>query len=145
MKSYFPDVNVWLALVTMKHRSHFAAAEWLDSTGGDRIYFSRFTQLAFLRLLTHAVVMRDEVKTQVEAWRGYDLLLEDERISFLPEPDSIDIEFRKLTSKRQHSSNDWPDAYLAAFARSANLTLVTFDRALSRLPGADAVLLTANQ
>jgi len=88
--------------------------------------------------------MRDEAKTQVEAWKAYDLLLSDERVLFHPEPDSEDLDqaFRKLTSKLQRSSQDWPDAYLAAFARTAGLSLVTFDRVLHKIAGADANLLS---
>jgi predicted nucleic acid-binding protein len=86
-----------------------------------------------------------EVKTQVEAWSRYDLLSSDYRISFHTEPDSLDIELRRLTSNSQHSSKDWPGAYLAAFAHAANLTLVTFDRGLSRLAGYNSIPLSANQ
>lgn len=89
--------------------------------------------------------MGEDTKTQIEAWRAYDLLLSDERVSFHlePEPEELDLAFRKLTSKAQRSSRDWPDAYLAAFAQTAGLNLVTFDRALCKLAGTDAKILAA--
>jgi toxin-antitoxin system PIN domain toxin len=145
MKSYFPDVNVWLALATRKHEHHSIAAAWFDRIERGPMYFCRFTQLAFLRLLSHTAVMGEDTKTQIEAWRAYDLLLSDERVSFHLEPEAEELElaFRKLTAKAQRSSRDWPDAYLAAFARTAGLSLVTFDRALYKLAGTDARILSA--
>jgi uncharacterized protein len=145
MRSYFPDVNVWLALAARGHESHAASAEWLSGISEGSLYFCRLTQLGLLRLLTQPAVMRHEVQTQIGAWKTYDRLLADERIAFHPEPESMNDEVRRLTSKPQHSSNDWPDAYLTAFARGANLKLVTFDRGLSKLAGPDTILLSAKQ
>jgi len=143
MKSYFPDINVWLALAYRGHQHHLSAASWLERLGGEPICFCRFTQLGFLRLLTHPAVMREEVMTQREAWQAYDLLAGDQRVIFYPEPnpDDVGVELRALTSLAQFAPRQWPDAYLAAFAKVAGLTLVTFDRALSRLAGTDALLL----
>ena len=89
--------------------------------------------------------MRDEVKTQLEAWQQYDRLLADANCAFHPEPDdSTHLErlLRTLTSARQVSSKQWPDAYLAAFAQVAGLTLVTFDRALHKMTSHWSLLLS---
>jgi len=87
--------------------------------------------------------MRDEVKTQSEAWRAYDLLRLDPRVEYYPEeePDRIETELRSLTRTEGFAPQRWPDAYVAAFARVGGLTVVTFDRALCTLAGDDAVLL----
>ena len=145
MKSYFPDVNVWLALASGSHEHHTIAAAWFDRLERGLVYFCRLTQLSFLRLLTNTIVMGEDTLTQIEAWQAYDLLLGDERVFFHLEPDAEDLDhaFRNLTTKAQRSSRDWPDAYLAAFARTAGLKLVTFDRALYKIAGADASLLSA--
>ena len=130
MRSYFPDVNVWVALAYEGHQHHAPASAWLARLNGEAVYFCRFTQLGLLRLLTHPSVMGEDVRRQREAWRIYDAFLRDERISFHPEadPEQVESVFRGLTSGRQSSSKQRPDAYLAAFARVAGLTLVTFDR-----------------
>jgi predicted nucleic acid-binding protein len=100
--------------------------------GSGRLFFCRFTQLGLLRLLTAEVVMgRDEVMTQQQAWEAYDLWLQDERVGFLDESPEIETPFRTMTRSRQSAPKDWADSYLAAFAQAAQLTLVTFDRALS--------------
>lgn len=63
-----------------------------------------------------------------EAWQAYDELLTDHRIVFAEEPGDIEIAWRKLTQLLTHSTNVWNDAYLAAFAQTAHLEIVTFDR-----------------
>ena len=142
MKSFFPDVNVWIALAYEGHQHHKAAANWFGRLE-ETVYFCRLTQLGFLRLITHPAVMREEVRTQAQAWSDYDAFLGDERVSFHLEPDPQLFEsiLRRLTSAGRSSSGQWPDAYLAAFSRVAGLELVTFDRALRQMnPGATVLL-----
>jgi uncharacterized protein len=129
----FPDINVWIALTIERHVHHTRATKWFESIGGSgRLFFCRFTQLGLLRLLTlEAVMGQNEVLTQAEAWKTYDRWLQDERIGFLDEPPEIEAAFRSLTQSRQAAPKDWADSYLAALALAAQLTLVTFDQALS--------------
>ena len=79
----FPDVNVWLALSYQRHVHHPAAKAWFERLDENaRLCFCRFTQLGLLRLLTTDAVMgEDKVLSQAEAWRAYDRLNGDERIS----------------------------------------------------------------
>src|SRR2546427_401956 len=60
------------------------------------------------------------------------------------EPDAAQLEFtlRRLSSSTLASSQQWPDAYLASFANTSALTLVTFDRALSRSAPGTVLLLS---
>lgn len=127
----FPDINVWVALTYEGHIHHACARDWFTSLGqSGRLFFCRFTQLGLLRLLTAEAVMgRDEVMTQEDAWRAYDRWLEDERIDFLEEPAGVEAPFRALTRARHAAPKDWADSYLAAFAETSQLTLVTFDQA----------------
>lgn len=74
----------------------------------------------------------DGVKSQKEAWVVYDLWLQDDRVRMMEEPADIETHFRALTRSAQGSPKDWADSYLAAFALSAGLTIVTFDAALSK-------------
>src|ERR1700760_4189026 len=98
----FPDVNVWLAFASEQHPHHSAAAEWYYSTNTDAlIYFCRFTQMAFLRLITNAAIMGDEVRNQEQAWADYDSILDsDERINFLKEPTHIEQIFRAVSRQK---------------------------------------------
>ena len=143
MSSFCPDINVWIALAYEGHEHHRTAAAWFADLDGDNAYFCRLTQLGFLRLLTHPTVMRRDVRNQAEAWQAYDVLQFDERVWFQEEADAEQVEsvLRRLTSTGRSSSKQWPDAYLAAFAESAGLTIVTFDRGLHNLSGHNSVLL----
>jgi len=144
MKSYFPDVNVWIAWVFEGHQHHGSAASWFGGLNRETVCFCRLTQIAFLRLLTHPSVMQQDVRSQAEAWTVYDLLLQDERVLFQEESDAdaIAAALRRLTSARHSSSKQWPDAYLVAFAQVAGLTLVTFDRGLRQMAAGEALLLS---
>ena len=127
----FPDINLWVALTYEGHVHHVRARTGSTSLARD-VFFCRFTQLGLLRLLTAEAVMgRDDVLTQEQAWSTYDYLLRDERISFLAEPAEIETPFRGMTRLRQSAPKDWADSYLAAFALAAQLTLVTFDQGFS--------------
>ena len=143
MKSYFPDVNVWLALAYRGHQHHPIASSWFDGLGVEEAGFCRFTQLGFLRLLTYPAVMRDEVMTQQQAWKAYDQLARDARVGFYPEtePERVEAALRALTAGSRFAHQQWPDAYMAAFASASALTLVTFDKALAKLAGKDCLLL----
>jgi len=142
--SLFPDVNVWLALTYSRHVHHGIASAWFLSLGDEPVYFCRFTQLGLLRLLTNQQVMGAEVMTQRMAWRIYRRWLEDDRVGFHPEPESTEFErrFEEFSRKPSPSHKLWADAYLAAFAGAAGLTVVTFDRAFPRAAGVSVYTLS---
>jgi toxin-antitoxin system PIN domain toxin len=127
----FPDINVWLALTFDAHVHHALARKWFEGLAPtSRLFFCRFTQLGFLRLLTAAAVMGASVRSQQRAWGDYDAWLEDDRVGFVDEPPTIESRFRSLTKSPQASPKDWADSYLAAFANASGLTTATLDRAL---------------
>lgn len=129
----FPDVNVWVALTYEGHTHHQAAKQWFDSLDAEaRLFFCRITQLGLLRLLTTEAVMGRDVLSQIGAWDAYDRWLADGRVTFLPEPLSLEQAFRTMARVRRPAAKDWADSYLAAFASVSDLTLVTFDEALHR-------------
>jgi len=83
-------------------------------------------------LATSEAVMGADVLSQQEAWAAYDRWLHDERVELLQEPDGIETHFRMLAASVHAATKDWADSYLAAFALSARLTIVTFDAALHK-------------
>ncbi|MDP8990693.1 MAG: hypothetical protein M3N41_11515 [Acidobacteriota bacterium] len=87
-----------------------------------------------LRLLTTEAVMGRDVLTMTSAWDVYDQCCADERIAFLVEPEALDPGLRSFSSGRCASPKLWADAYLAAFANTAGLKLITFDRAFRTKP-----------
>jgi toxin-antitoxin system PIN domain toxin len=130
--TFFPDVNVWLALVVAEHTQALPAKNWAEHAASDWLVLNRITQMGLLRLLTNRSVMGRDSLTGAEAWRVADGLLEHENIRFVKEPDGLDSIWRALTPPGSVGPNFWTDAYLAAFARATGFTLVTFDRGFSK-------------
>ena len=126
----FPDINVWLAIAAPEH-VHAAIAKgwWQQETGS--IAFCRLTQLGFLRLMTTAAVMDGKPLTMTEAWRVYDRLYVDDRVTFISEPPEVDKRFREKASRRSASPKVWADAWLLAVVQAVEGILVTFDKALA--------------
>jgi hypothetical protein len=133
MKSLiFPDVNVWLALNYEKHVHSPSAVRWYKSLDPAAILiFCRHTQLGLFRLLSSEVVLNEDVKRQSECWGIFDRWIESGEALLLQEPQHLDRPLRARTSAAAVSPKLWADAYLAAFAVAAGLTLATFDRALA--------------
>lgn len=129
--TYFPDVNVWVALAVGEHSNARQAQDWADETSRDWIVLSRITQMSLLRLLTNPHVLGRDAMSGMDAWNVVDELLERQNIRLVKEPDGLEEIWRTLTSG-PINSNSWTDAYLAAFARTTGFTLVTFDRGFSR-------------
>jgi uncharacterized protein len=135
-------VNVWLALAHEIHPHHKPARTWSDSLDADTaVYFCRFTQLGLLRLLTNESAMGAEVLSQVESWKAFDDLVAHPSNRMMEEPAGLEQFFRQQTSSRLAATKRWADGYLAAFAETAGLRLVTFDKALAAKTNA-AVLLS---
>jgi len=138
----FLDVNVWVALNSEVHTHHATAKRWYEAIPPSAtIVFCRQTQLGLFRILTTVAVMGQEVLTQLQCWRIYDQWLSTGQVAWVDEPRGLEAGLRALTAGTTSSPKIWMDAYLAAFAEAANLTLVTFDQALARKVK-EAVLLT---
>ena len=80
-------------------------------------------------LLANPRVMGRDVMSQRAAWRIYDRIIQDPRVAFLSEPGRVEPEFRRLTQSSHPATHVWPDAYLAAVAPAAGLSVATLDRA----------------
>lgn len=136
MISFFPDLNVWLALSFVEHVHNTAAWRWFNELPQDAsLFFCRFTQLGLLRLLTTSAVIGNYAHSFQSAWAVYDRWLDDPRVHFLSELQTLDSAFRQATASfaSQRAPKWIGDCYLLAFAKQSDATLVTFDRALARL------------
>ncbi len=137
----FPDVNVWISLIVVEHIHHRTARAWYERGEWDALIFSRVTQMGVLRLLTNAHVMGRRVVSAHGAWAVMDELRANQSIRMAAEPPGLEIVWRELLPVSQSGSNFWTDAYLAAFARTAGYTLVTFDRAFAKYKNTQVKLL----
>jgi hypothetical protein len=58
----------------------------------------------------------------------YDSYLGDGRVGFVAEPEGIETYWRACTQRRSYLPKIWNDAYLAAFAHTVHLQVVTLDK-----------------
>ena len=134
-----PDVNVLLALAFEAHQHHEVAKRWFE-TAHDCL-LCRMTQSAFLRLASNPALFGEEALTLADAWSCYDALAQDERLTFVPEPLGLEHMWRRLTMMNAFSPKVWNDRYLAAFAITASVELVTFDKAFVAVPDLQTTVL----
>ncbi len=145
MTSFFPDLNVWLALSVRDHSHNKEAFAWLNSLPLDaELIIGRYSQIGLLRLLTNESVMGEQTLTLNRAWSVYDHWLADPRVAFYPEPPELEAALRKASAPfGAKAASKWVgDCYLLAFANASKASLVTFDRglfALARKQGNRAV------
>ena len=135
MISFFPDINVWLALSVIGHTHNSDSSNWLSGLApSSRLLFTRYTQMGLLRLLSNQSVMGQRALSVDAAWVAYDRLLLDPRLEYRHEPRDLESEFRGITGRfAGAATKSVGDCYLLAFAKSSGSTLVTFDRALHLL------------
>jgi toxin-antitoxin system PIN domain toxin len=132
---------VWLALAVEAHTHHSRAASYWENEAAPTAGFCRITLLAFLRHLTNRAIMGEHVLTPSAAWKKREELLALPEIQLLAEPPDLDEQMAKYCDLGRTSPNLWTDAYLAAFAVSGQLRLVTFDRGFSRFERLDLLVL----
>lgn len=143
---YLPDTNVWLALALSGHPQHDLARRWWDGVEGrGSVLMCRATQQSVLRLLTTAAVfvpLGDQPLTNTEAWAVVDALAADDRVVTVSiEPSRTPLLWREYSSVPASAPKTWMDAYLAAFSRAADATLVTVDGAFRSYAELDLLLL----
>ena len=100
-----------------------------------------------LRLLTTSGVMSVygiSPLSNSAAWAIYEQFVSDDRIAFHAEPPRMDAVWKKLAARRTSSPKLWMDAYLAAFAITGGMQLVTTDKAFTQFPGLDALVIAAS-
>lgn len=138
---FLPDVNVWLALASRRHIHSEFCSRWFKTVESGAVVFCRISQMGLLRLLTTEAAMGSDVLSSRDAWRAYGVMLTDERIAFAYEPTEMEGEWKKLTAHSRPTPKLFTDAYLAAFARSGGMRLVTLDRAVLSIASEALVLI----
>lgn len=130
-----PDINVWLALAVEDHEFHERARHyWIHEAGGT-LAFCNLTALGLLRLVTNRTVMAGRPFSPAEAWAAYTAFRGLPEIVLLPEPAGCHETLGSWVALGVLTGKLWNDAYLAAFARSGDLRLVSFDSDFVRFEG----------
>ena len=136
------DVSWLLPLCYGGHEHHETALRWLDEIlPGDGVVVCRTAQMGLLRLLSNPAVMGADVCPTDVAWKLNDRIFTDSRFTFEDDPAELEGELRRLTRGFPYSPKLWQDAYLAAFAVAADLSLVTFDQGFQKFQRLRSVIL----
>jgi len=142
MKPCLVDTNVWLALLVPKHEHHRLAHQWFERLAANEAGLCRIVQVGVIRLMGNRAVMREEAISAIDAWGVIELLLQDERVTFLNELPGLDSVFPTLLKYQTPTRKLVADAYLAAFAINESRRLVSLDRGFRQFRGLDLELLT---
>ncbi len=133
------DSSVWLALAFDRHPHHAAASQaFSEATSAQPIAFCRATQQSYLRLVTTPAIQTRYYSlpiSNVQAWTRCQQLLDLPQVTFLEEPPGLATHWQRYAGRPSPSPKVWMDAYLAAFARSHVITLVTLDKDFKNFPG----------
>lgn len=127
------DVNVLVALLHARHVHSARAVAWLEQQDQrDSVLICRVAQMGALRILTNSQWLKEEVMSAVEFWRGWEVLLSDDRFTFINEPANLEMVWKRITKPFPKGQTAGTDTYFAAFATAINHRLVTFDRGFRR-------------
>jgi predicted nucleic acid-binding protein len=74
-------------------------------------------------------------------WRVFDKLCDDERVTYLAEPEDLERAWRAATQHPTPSSHLWTDCYLHGFAEERQAVVVTFDRTFAKSAGSQPLML----
>lgn len=121
------DVSVWLPLSAPDHVHHHRALRYWNKESDDELIFCRVTALALLRHLTNKSILGKRVLNSLGAWRALELWFETDRVRYVNESTGLDEHLARYGAQLNLQGGSWTDAYLAAFAASANFRLVAFD------------------
>lgn len=136
------DVNLWLALSVPGHPHHDRAHRYWKEESAIELAFCRSTALALLRLTTQPAVMGDDPLSVPEAWNLYRSYRALPEVVLRPEPEGLESRLDAWARTKDATPRLWTDAYLAAFAITGALRMVTFDRDFDRFEDLDLLRLT---
>lgn len=137
-----PDLNVWVALAIAEHPHHLAAQAYWQHRAAARVWFCRVTMLGLVRLLSQPRLMGEAALGLRDAFDVYLRFAALPEVGLCQEPPDCEQLLPDLLEPGT-PPRLWTDTYLAAFALSGSLRLVTFDKDFRRFAGMSRLQLTA--
>ena len=126
------DTSAWIAVIFPDHPQHAPASQELLLASAERpAVFCRSSQQSLLRLLTTNAVAKSVGQAALsnrEALATLDVLLALTQVAERDELPGTVARWRHLATSDNASPNVWMDAYLAAFAITSDLRLVSADK-----------------
>ncbi|MFO0802196.1 MAG: TA system VapC family ribonuclease toxin [Gemmataceae bacterium] len=131
MPACLVDTNIWVALAFEAHPAHDLAAEsFAQLTSAEPALFCRSTEQSFLRLATTPRMLKHYGADAVTNEQALDTLRHFQShpaVAFRPEPAGLVPVWHRLAGLSSASPKVWMDAYLAAFAITGGLRMLTLD------------------
>lgn len=131
MRGSLFDTNVWIAAIFSTHPFHARSQTALTKrTAADPAVFCRSTQQSFLRLATTEALLKAYGAgglTNRDALVALSDLMTLPQVEDRPEPPGTVALWHRLAGRDTASPKLWMDAYLAAFALSGGISLVSLD------------------
>ena len=125
------DTNIWIAAIFPTHPFHPLAQQALQqATSAEPAVFCRATQQSFLRLASTPTLLKAygaEGMTNRDALVALDALQALPQVCTREESPGVFALWRALAVAETASPKIWMDAYLAAFAVSGGMRLMTLD------------------
>lgn len=143
MTGDLPDVNLWVAMTTPHHEFHEAAKAYWEQESVEPIVFCRTTALGLVRVCAGKNATGGKPLTFLDSWGRYLHWRADVDVQLWNDPPNVEHALQNLIEAGVVTSKSSTDAYLAAFAISAGLRLVSFDKDFERFPGLDLLRLYA--
>ena len=132
MPGWLVDTNVWLAAIFTTHPLHQVARDAVQqATPVEPAVFCRATQLSFLRLSSTPTLLKAygaEGLTNRDALVALHALQALRQVSVREEPRGTLALWHAISALDSASPKVWMDAYLAAFAISGGLRMLTLDQ-----------------
>lgn len=126
------DSNVWLAAAFAEHPAHAVSRRVLCSASPDEpALWCRATQQSFLRLASTPVITQAygvPKASNGDAWAAMQTFLALPQVDGIDEPPELGRTWCRLGAIEQAAPKRWMDAYLAAFAITADLALISLDQ-----------------
>ena len=134
--NFLLDVNVLIAMSDPEHEHHPAARKWFNSLNGAEWCICPLTEAGFVRVATNPRVAGARIRTFARATSILANLATVPGYSYLPVKET----WATLTAgfvDRLSGHQQVTDAYLLGMAIKEDGVLVTFDRGLKYLAGAE--------
>ena len=133
MRGFLIDSNCWPPIAFDRHGNHAAAVAAIGRTTPERpAYFCRVTEQSVVRLLSATAIQamyESPLITNEGAVRLLNEWHSEPNVAFVDEPIGTRDLWLHLANRNTASPKLWVNAYLAAFAISGKLRLITNDKA----------------
>jgi toxin-antitoxin system PIN domain toxin len=129
------DLNVLIALTDSEHQHHQKARKWFTSSGRERLGICSLTEAGFLRVTTNPA-FRPGPYTLEHAITILQMLKERDDYWYCPINESW-VTLTAPFASRVRGHQQVTDAYLLGLAIKERCVLVTFDRGILYMAGAE--------